>query len=210
MGHVGSSLALERRGTCSAYATHSARQLRSAVFWPKPKARPPAGEALLVCTMDLSPASTWKRAPADHELWRSLIQKDTRWVSASKTPSCWGGDKPGRLLSFPPLPSSKTWALLAWSLMGLHPSSLLGWGFLPCCPSGSSSHLWGKSPVPRISSLSPQSWDYLIALWASLVWLCFPLWSHSVLLEQQVNQHIEEVNLHCRISGNTVYVNVEA
>lgn len=42
--------------------------------------------------------------------------------------------------------------------------------------------------MPRISSPSPQSWGYLIPPWASLVWLCFPLWSHSVLLEQQVNQ----------------------
>lgn len=223
MGHVGSSLALERRGMCSAYATRQQGSWKQLCSDLNPKARSAAGvgEAVLVCTTDLSPAPTWKRGPADHELWRSLIQKNMRWDHSLQNvfPLGWRQSREaGRedwrpLLPFSSLPSSslqRTQALLAWSFLGLLPSSLLGWGFLPCCPSEPSLHLWQKSPVPRISSPFPQSWDYLIPPWASLVWLCFPLWSHSVLLEQQVNQHVVEVILHCRISGNTMYVNVEA
>lgn len=49
--------------------------------------------------------------------------------------------------------------------------------------------------MSRISSPSSQNPSK-----ASLVWLCFPLQSHSGLLEQQVNHHIGEAILHSKMT----------
>ena len=94
-----------------------------------------------------------------------------------------------------------------------HPARLVGASY-PAVLQG-APHFHGEAAqVPRISSPSPKSRDYLSPPRASLVWLCFPLQSHSGLLEQQVNQHAGEVILHCRTTRlfqeTHVCVDVEA
>lgn len=159
--------------------------------------------------MDSSPASTWKRAPADHELWRSMIQNDMRWHHSLQNPFLlrW------RQAREAPLPPSSSLQQDPGSASLVFPRIAPIWPawlkFLPYCPTGSSSYRWRKSPVPRISSPSPQIWDYLIPLWGSLVWLFSPLKSFCPAGAASEPTHWGS-DFALQDSGNTMYVNVEA